>query len=530
MKIIGMEITPITLEWKKTIGESFGEVGKREDDVILQIFTDTGLTGIGEAMTLGPYYGRESQGTVMAIMAEHFWPKVLQGADPFNIDFIHYRMDKTVSENSFAKTAVDVALHDIVGKALNVPVCKLIGGSYTDKIPLHWPVGIGKPEEVAEDLLKGMRAGYKAVKMKVGNNDQQDIEMVKAVREAGGPDLKIIVDANQAYDVKSAIRIIRQIEKYDIQRVEQPVHYKDLDGLALVRRSVEVPIGACECAVTPQDVIQIIKKDAADFLNFKVMRSGGFYPGKAIVQMATAAGIFCAGSRLPATAGSTAAHAAAVLKKTGCKKIGLCGLKTMLAEFYVQLTAALPEVEFVDASDLLDEVRMIKSEEELGLIRNSAKLSDCAFQKFTTMVGAGRTEADAFVETDYVLKKLGAETTYFMTSADPHPVTKFIDLACDTYEVGDLILFNVEVQGPGGYYTQLQRTVSIGQPTKEAQVAYAVCMKAFDAAVAMFRPGVKVSGIYQTNPGDDRAVGAQDGPAPGPFPGSRHFRASPDCT
>lgn len=298
MKIVGMEITPITLEWKKTIGESFGEVGKREDDVIIQIFTDSSLYGLGEAMTLGPYYGRESQGTVMSILAEHFWPKVLLDEDPFNIDLIHYRMDKTVSENSFAKTAADLALHDIVGKALNIPVCKLIGGSYTDKIALHWPIGIGPPKEIEEEVLRGMAAGFKAVKMKVGNDAKQDVEMVKTVREAVGPDVAIVVDANQAYDVKRAIRIIRQMEKYDIQRVEQPVHYKDLDGMAMVRRAVEVPIGACESAITPQDIIQIIKKDAADFLNFKVMRSGGFYPSKAIVQMATAAGIFCAGSTM----------------------------------------------------------------------------------------------------------------------------------------------------------------------------------------------------------------------------------------
>jgi L-alanine-DL-glutamate epimerase-like enolase superfamily enzyme len=298
MKIVGMEITPITLEWKKIIGESFGAVGKREDDVIIQIFTDNGLYGLGEAMTLGPYYGRESQGTVMALLAEHFWSKVLFEEDPFNIDLIHFKMDKTVSENSFAKTAVDVALHDIVGKSLNIPVSKLIGGAYTDKIALHWPIGIEGPKEIAADVEKGMNAGFKAIKMKIGNNAKRDIELVRIVRETAGDDIALVVDANQAYDTKTAIQVIRSIEKYNVQRVEQPVHYKDLDGMALVRRSVAIPIGACESAVTQQDVIQIIKREAADFLNFKVMRSGGFYPSKAIVQMATAAGIFCASSTM----------------------------------------------------------------------------------------------------------------------------------------------------------------------------------------------------------------------------------------
>jgi L-alanine-DL-glutamate epimerase-like enolase superfamily enzyme len=298
MRIIGMEVVPITLEWKKTIGESFGEVGKREDDVVVRIFTDDGFYGLGEAMTLGPYYGRESQGTVMALLAEHIFPMVLLDEDPFNIDLTHYKMDKTVSENSFAKTAVDIALHDVVAKSLNIPVCKLIGGSYTDKLALHWPIGIESPEAIREDVEKGMNAGFRAIKMKIGGDPKRDVELVKAVREAAGPDIAIVVDANQAYDVKTAIHVIGRIERYDVQRVEQPVHYRDLDGMATVRRSVDVPIGACEGAVTQQEVIQIIKKEAADFLNFKVMRSGGFYRSKAIVQMATAAGIFCASSTM----------------------------------------------------------------------------------------------------------------------------------------------------------------------------------------------------------------------------------------
>jgi len=298
MKITGMIITPITLEWKKTIGESFGEVGKKEDDVILQIFTDNGIYGLGEAQTLGPFYGRESQGTVMAVIAEYFWPKVLKDEDPFNIDLIHFKMNTTVSENSFAKTAVDVALHDIVAKALKVPLSKIIGGSHTDKIALHWPIGIEKPDQIGEDVQKGLKAGFRAIKMKIGGDEKRDVDLVKAVRESAGPDIVIVVDANQAYDVKTAIRVIRKIERYNVQRVEQPVHFRDLDGMALVRKSVEVPIGACESAVTLQDVIQIIKKEAADFLNFKVMRSGGFYPSKAIVQMASAAGIICASSTM----------------------------------------------------------------------------------------------------------------------------------------------------------------------------------------------------------------------------------------
>ena len=148
MKIVGIEVTPITLEWRKVVLESFGPVGKREDDVIVEILTDDGIFGLGEAMTLGPFYSKESQGTVIAVLTEHIAPKVLLGEDPFNIDLIYHKMNKSVSEHSIAKTAVDTALHDIVAKALNIPVYKLIGGSYTDKIALHWALGMGTTDEM----------------------------------------------------------------------------------------------------------------------------------------------------------------------------------------------------------------------------------------------------------------------------------------------------------------------------------------------------------------------------------------------
>ena len=218
---------------------------------------------------------------------------------------------------------------------------------------------------------------------------------------------------------------------------------------------------------------------------------------------------------LQALAGSTAAHAADALKKTGYKRIGLCGLKTMLAEFYVQLIKALPDVEFIEASDILDDVRMVKSEEEMVWVRKSAHLTDIAFQAFCGLAGPGRKEADVFVEVDHVVKQLGAENTYFMMSADPHPVSKFLDLAFETYEVGDLVLFNTELSGPGGYYTQLQRTVSMGKPTKEAEDAYAVCLKALHAGAALLRPGQKASDVFKAIKAAIEGAGYKMGLHPG---------------
>jgi len=195
--------------------------------------------------------------------------------------------------------------------------------------------------------------------------------------------------------------------------------------------------------------------------------------------------------------GSTGAHAAAVLRHTGVRRVGLCGLKTMVAEFYVQLTQALPDVEFVEASDILDEARWIKSEEELGWIRKSAELTDVALQVFASLVRPGRREDEVFVEVEHAMKQRGAETTYFMMSADPKPVAKFLDLASDTYKPGDVVLFNAEVQGPGGYYTQLERTLYLGAPTEEVKAAYGVVLEAEQRALAILRPGTKAKEVHR---------------------------------
>jgi Xaa-Pro aminopeptidase len=200
---------------------------------------------------------------------------------------------------------------------------------------------------------------------------------------------------------------------------------------------------------------------------------------------------------IEALVGSTGAQAAQALKNPGYKRVGLCGLKTMVAEFYVQLTEAMPGAEFVEASDILDEVRMIKSEEELALVKRSANLTDAALQVFSALARSGRKEADVFIEVDHVMKQLGAENTYFMMSADPKPVAKFLDLAFDVYERGDIILFNAEVQGPGGYYTQLERTLCLGKPTAEVETAYAACLAAEDGALALLLPGVKAKDVHR---------------------------------
>ena len=296
MKIVGLKIYPITLRFGYIIEESFGSVGREEKNVLLQIFTDEGISGLGEAITLGPFYSSESQGTVTDLIVNYFAPKVLLGEDPFNIDKIINKMDKVATGHSIAKTAVDFALHDIMAKSLGIPVYKLIGGAFTDKIPLRYGIGSGTPEQMAAMAMRGVKEGYTCIKMKCGMDPKKEIECVAAVREAIGEDIDITIDINQSFTTEQAIRWIRKVEKYNILNVEQPVPLFDLYGLKRVRDNVETSIGACESGYSITDVMKIIKADAADYLHFKVARSGGFYRGKQIVSMTRAAGMSCMGS------------------------------------------------------------------------------------------------------------------------------------------------------------------------------------------------------------------------------------------
>jgi L-alanine-DL-glutamate epimerase-like enolase superfamily enzyme len=331
MKITGIEILPLTMTFKGMIKESFGTVGLREDDVIIRLHTDEGITGLGEGATLGPFYCGESQETVMGIIGHHLFPKVLEGKDPFDVDPIHYQMDKVVYGNTVAKAAVDFALYDIMGKVFNAPVYKLIGGRFTDEIPLRGSVGIDTPERMAALAKSIIDQGFGGIKVKVGLNPLEDIERVKTIRQAIGPSPVIDVDVNGAYSPKDAIYVLRRVSDCAPILAEQPVQRDDLKGMALVKRSVDVPIGACESALTLAQVMRVIQMEAADFFNYKISRSGGFFPAKQAVRMVEAAGLFVVASEQLGFGVEVAANAhfavsTPTLKWPGGHAAGLMGM------------------------------------------------------------------------------------------------------------------------------------------------------------------------------------------------------------
>jgi L-alanine-DL-glutamate epimerase-like enolase superfamily enzyme len=229
---------------------------------------------------------------VKSAIDEHLGPRII-GFDPFDREKLLRELD--FRGNTCARSGIDLAVHDLMGKALGVPVSALIGGRQRTKVPVSVEIAGGPPDEMARLCVECVEKGIRAFKPKIGGYPEQDVERLRAIREAVGPDVSIRADANQGYSPKEAIRLCRLAEKHDVglELLEQPVPAWNLDGMAQVREAVDTLIEADESAFTIHDVMNVIKRGAADVINIKVAKAGGLYNAKKIAAMAEAAGLQC---------------------------------------------------------------------------------------------------------------------------------------------------------------------------------------------------------------------------------------------
>jgi L-alanine-DL-glutamate epimerase-like enolase superfamily enzyme len=211
---------------------------------------------------------------------------------PLRIEQTVELMDSLVKENPAAKAAIDIALHDILGKTACKPLFMLMGG-YRTEVLTDLTLGIKSPKEMAKDAAKAVKKGFKALKVKVGVNPIEDAERIKMIRNAVGSKTQLRIDANQGWTPKQAIEALNKMEKFDIQFAEQPVPAEDLKGLVEVKKNSPIPIMADESVHSPEDALCLIQAEAVDFINIKLMKSGGILKGRKIAVIAEAAGIPC---------------------------------------------------------------------------------------------------------------------------------------------------------------------------------------------------------------------------------------------
>jgi muconate cycloisomerase len=265
--------------------------------VIIKLYTDDGLVGLGEAPVLkdwggdhGKYFGETPQTTAHII--NDILAPALKDQDPRRFETIHALMDKSVKGYPYAKAAIDMALYDVAGKAMKVPAYQFMGGCFRERVPIAHSLGLMEIDEAIEEALEAKSEGVKTIKLKGGIDAKRDVELVRRMREALGSDTGICVDANQGYPTpKSAVHITNAMAAYDLLYMEQPV--EGIDQMAEVARRVDTPIMADESAWTPQDVMEIIQKKAADIISIYTTKPGGIFKAKRVAAVAEAAGLKC---------------------------------------------------------------------------------------------------------------------------------------------------------------------------------------------------------------------------------------------
>jgi len=272
IKITKIDATPITIPFHTPVVLSFGVVDKRSY-VVLQMHTDRGFIGIGEAAPL-PIYSDESVESVKHAIDRYLSPAIM-GMDVFDLERILMRFNQVIKGNPVAKAGMEYALWDIMGKALEVPVYQLLGGLFREEVPLPiHSIGIGETKDIVKQAAANVEAGMKLIKMKIGLEPRQDIKNVRAVRKAIGEDIGLYVDANQGYSKTVALKTLRQLEEFDLLRIEQPISKYDIEGMAEICRAIDTPIVADEAVGSVHDVFNLIRFKAADIINIKSVMHG----------------------------------------------------------------------------------------------------------------------------------------------------------------------------------------------------------------------------------------------------------------
>ena len=291
MKITSVRLGRISVPLRTPFKTALRSVSSVED-VIVEIHTDCGAVGYGEAPPTGAITG-DTTGAIIGAIQDHI-AKTIIGRDVDELEPLLQSVQKCIVGNSSAKAAVDMALWDLYGQLYNIPVYKLLGGG-RKQIVTDITISVNDPDTMVSDSLKAVARGYDCLKMKVGVNPELDVARLSAVRNAVGKDIVIRIDANQGYSVETALKALPEFEKLGIDAAEQFLPWWDFEGAAELKRknTTSVKLMLDESIHNIHDAHRAAKLDCADFYNIKLMKCGGLYYGAQIADIAEEAGVGC---------------------------------------------------------------------------------------------------------------------------------------------------------------------------------------------------------------------------------------------
>jgi L-alanine-DL-glutamate epimerase-like enolase superfamily enzyme len=288
MRITDVLLHKVAVPFRQQEVWAFGTRAHLET-IIVEVATDEGLTGLGEAA------GYPSI-TVVEQVIESVKPLVL-GEDPFNIERILKKMCILgawyhMKANNPGIGALEMACWDIVGKACGQPLVNLFGGRVRDEAEYFYYLSQNNPGAMAEDAKAGLKRGFRSFYLKAGSPDLEiDVARVAAVRTALGRKGAIRVDANEAWSTTGAIKALRLMEQFDIELAEQPVLGSNLDEMAYLRRRISMPLLANESSWTRYMQLEVIKKGAADVVSVDNQMDGGLMNLKTSAGLCEVAGL-----------------------------------------------------------------------------------------------------------------------------------------------------------------------------------------------------------------------------------------------
>ena len=295
------------------------------EDVVVMVHTDSGHVGYGSAPATAVITG-DTHGSIVEAVRQYIAPRLI-GQDIANLNRITRLVQTALERNTSAKAAVEIALYDLWAQLYEAPLYKMLGGG-EPVITTDITISVDHIDKMVADSLSAVDRGFESLKIKVGKDIGVDIERVKAIYAAVEGRALLRLDANQGWTAKQAVYAMQSLEDAGVrlELLEQPVKAQDIDGLKYVTDRVHTPVMADESVFGPLEVIDLIKRRAADIINIKLMKTGGISNAVRVADIAALYGVQCMiGCMLESAISVAAAVHLAVAKADAITKVDLDG-------------------------------------------------------------------------------------------------------------------------------------------------------------------------------------------------------------
>ena len=287
MQITQIEVYQFPVRLKKPFVISLGAFEFAEN-VIVVICTDEGFAGFGECSPFMPING-ESMETCYVVA--RYLAKSLIGQNPLDIESCSELMDRTIFGNSSVKSAFDIALYDLAAQHAGLPLYAFLGGLNNKILKTDYTVSLGNPGQMVTDAQDIKDRGFEVIKVKLGDDPDKDIFRIKAIRKQIRDEIPLRLDANQGWDVDSAIRVLNELASYNIQFCEEPIPRWNFMELSHIRKNTSIMIMADESCCDHHDSQRLIDLNAVQSFNIKLGKSSGIFKAKKMIELAEKANL-----------------------------------------------------------------------------------------------------------------------------------------------------------------------------------------------------------------------------------------------